>query len=103
MIRSLTALACGSVAALGLTLATPQTAPAQSAFGLQLNVGPAGFYYQQGTPAVVAPPVAVAPVAPAVVVPYPAPYVYPRTYVPAYRPYYGWQTWRYPHHRYHRW
>jgi hypothetical protein len=87
MIRSLTIL-CGSVAA--LSLAIPQNAQAQAPFGVQLNVGPAGFSYQQGYPApgayAVPPPGAYAVPGPALApVPVvPPPYVYARPYYPYY-------------------
>ncbi len=106
MTRTFATLLFGGVAALGLTLASPQQAPAQTPFGVQLNVGPAGFAYQQGyaTPVVPAYPNTgvygvPAPVAPVVTVP--APYVYPRPYYPYYPQYRGWNNWHHYGH-YHR-
>jgi hypothetical protein len=48
MTRTFTSLLFTGIAALGLTVANPQTSHAQTPFGLQLNVGPAAFNYQQG-------------------------------------------------------
>jgi hypothetical protein len=114
MTRSLATFVCSVCAALGAALAEPQAASAQN-FGFELNLGNAGFSYQQGYPSypaqilpggcVVPPPryyPVPVPVAPPVVV-YPRSY-YPRPYYPAYR--YGQNPWngggRYPghHHRY---
>jgi hypothetical protein len=109
MTRTIKTLLFGGLAALGLTLASPQTSQAQAPVGVQIGVGPIRFGYQQGYgyPGGYAYPAPVAPIAPAVPVApvYPAPVVVPAAPVVTGGYYYGRPYipyYRYGHYHYHR-
>ncbi len=115
MSHTLTTVLCSSVAALGLTLASPQTSHAQVPLGVQVGVGPVRFSYQQGygypgypgyaVPAPVYTAPAVVPAVPPATV-YAAPAVVPATPYIGGSVYYGRPYYRggyYYHHHHGHW